>query len=117
MDIVSRQVFATSMKNTEPRKAYQYLYRKKEWKQLSTTQLAATPYCEWCREQGMYTPATICHHTTPHRGDVELFFNNVFVSLCKTCHDSEAQQIEKIGYSLRIGVDGLPIDKRHPFFT
>ena len=35
-------------------------------------------------------------------------------SLCKSCHDSLAQSIEKRGYSTEVGTDGWPIDPKHP---
>jgi hypothetical protein len=105
------------MSSVEPRRQYNYLYKQRAWRKVVAQQLSSTPYCEWCfSADKVYVPAEICHHSTPHRGDVYLFYNNIFVSLCKTCHDSEAQQIEKIGYSTRVGVDGLPIDLNHPFY-
>lgn len=99
------------------RKTYSHLYKTKRWKQISITQLSTTPYCEWClQHEGLFEAASICHHSTPHKGNEYLFYNNVFVSLCKRCHDSEAQQIERIGYSNRIGVDGWPVDVNHPSY-
>lgn len=60
------------------------------------------------------TRADVVHHTTPHRGDPVVFYNGPFASSCKPCHDGPEQQAERYGYSLEIGVDGWPIDPRHP---
>lgn len=56
------------------------------------------------------------HHVVPHRGDPELFFNiNNIVCMCEDCHNTEARQVEVIGYSLALDPDGLPVDLNHPF--
>jgi hypothetical protein len=66
--------------------------------------------CEWCEARGLYTLATIAHHLVPHRGDPVLFWSGELVSLCKECHDSDAQAIEKGGQPKQtIGVDGWPV--------
>jgi hypothetical protein len=44
-----------------------------------------------------------------------VFFAGPFASLCKSCHDKHAQDIERRGYSSRVGVDGFPRDSNHPF--
>jgi hypothetical protein len=58
----------------------------------------------------MVTPATICDHVEPHHGDV----NSPFQSLCKDCHDSTKSFVELHGFRPDIGLDGWPLDPRHP---
>lgn len=89
-------------------------YKLKVWKNLRERQLARRPLCEWCRERGSLTTATEVHHETPHRGDWTLFTRGKLVSLCKSCHDRDAQSIERRGYDSRVGEDGWPADERHP---
>jgi hypothetical protein len=36
-------------------------------------------------------------------------------SLCEPCHNSAKRQIELRGYCHDIGLDGFPIDPKHPF--
>jgi 5-methylcytosine-specific restriction protein A len=69
-----------------------------------------------CLERGVVTPATICDHVEPHRGDVNKFWLGPFQSLCKPCHDGDKQRLEVRGYRTDIGPDGWPIDKRHPVY-
>jgi 5-methylcytosine-specific restriction enzyme A len=45
--------------------------------------------------------ATVAHHLVPHRGDWQLFIAGDLQSLCKRCHDSEAQAEDAT--SARIG--------------
>ena len=59
---------------------------------------------------------TIVHHIVPYRGDRAKFFSGPFTSLCKDCHDIVAQGIEARGYSNEIGMDGWPVDERHPAY-
>jgi hypothetical protein len=90
-------------------------YSTKEWQQIRAKQLRIEPNCRICAEAGVRTPADIVDHITRHRGDRALFFGGPFQSLCKACHDRTKQQAEKLGYSTKIGPDGLPSDPRHPF--
>lgn len=94
--------------------AYRRLYKTSLWARIRASQLSAKPLCEWCERKGIITVATVCHHETPHKGDREKFFAGPFLSLCQRHHDSEAQQIERLGYSKAIGEDGWPIDQAHP---
>jgi hypothetical protein len=68
-----------------------------------------------CGAAGVKTAATIVDHIERHRGDRARFFGGPFQSLCKACHDGAKQQAEALGYSTKIGADGLPTDPRHPF--
>jgi 5-methylcytosine-specific restriction protein A len=61
------------------------------------------------------TPATIADHDPPHGGDYNKFILAPLQSLCADCHKGKWAQ-DKRGYSLDIGVDGYPIDPKHPFY-
>jgi 5-methylcytosine-specific restriction enzyme A len=77
-------------------------------------QLRRQPLCEWCRDRGRITEATIAHHAEPHGGDPVKFWSGALVSLCKHCHDSRAQQIERKGWTNDIDDSGWPADPNHP---
>jgi hypothetical protein len=56
-----------------------------------------------CAERGIVTPATICDHVEPHHGDV--------------CHDSTKRFVTTHGFRPDIGLDGMPLDPRHPVYS
>lgn len=92
------------------------LYKTARWRDLRLSQLRRQPACEMCMREGRATPATVCHHVRPHRGDPIEFFRGPFQSLCADHHDQEAQQAESVrGYHSAVGLDGLPTDPGHPF--
>jgi len=71
------------------------LYKLKRWYALRDRQLRAEPLCRLCESEGRITPATVCDHVTPHRGDVDRFWAGPFQSLCKPCHDGAKQREEQ----------------------
>ena len=78
-------------------------------------QLRRHPLCAFCLAQGHVEAATVVDHVEPHRGDRNAFMTGPLQSLCKPCHDSRKQQVEDHGYADDVGVDGAPIDPRHPW--
>jgi 5-methylcytosine-specific restriction enzyme A len=90
------------------------LYNLKRWHRLRLAQLRKEPFCKYCTDFGIDSPATVVDHIKPHRGDETLFFDpENLQSLCKTCHDSAKQRFEKSG-SLKGGnVHGFPLDPNH----
>lgn len=95
-------------------RTYRNLYKTKGWQRRRQRQLMDEPLCQRCKPRGQLTPATEVHHLIPHKGNPELFFRGELQSLCKPCHDSDAQSEEVRGYSTEIGADGWPVDERHP---
>lgn len=91
-------------------------YDSPSWRAIREAQLTQHPLCAWHlkRTPAEFVTATVVHHVEPHRGDEVKFYNGPFESLCKSCHDGEAQQQERRGYSLAIGADGWPLDPKHP---
>jgi 5-methylcytosine-specific restriction enzyme A len=91
------------------------LYDTKRWRRKARTQLAIHPLCAYCLQQGLVVPATCADHIVPHKGDAHAFFYGQLQSLCDACHSGLKQQEEKHGFGKAIGIDGYPIDARHPF--
>jgi hypothetical protein len=67
--------------------------------------------------QGHHVIATVVDHVIPHRGDHNAFMHGQLQSLCESCHNSSKQQLETSGFIRDIGLDGKPIDPRHPVYT
>jgi 5-methylcytosine-specific restriction endonuclease McrA len=87
----------------------------RRWRKRRAFQLAEHPLCRLCMEvRGKVTAAAIADHVTPHRGDAELF-DGPLQSLCKPCHDSWKQQMEKSGRVKGCDMRGIPIDPDHPW--
>jgi hypothetical protein len=70
-----------------------------------------------CLERGIVTPATICDHVEPHKGDVIKFWTGELQSLCLDCHLVTKRQIEEHGFRFDIDIDGWPLDRNHPVYT
>lgn len=93
---------------------YHHLYGR-EWRRQRKVFLLLHPLCTFCEESGRVRAATVVDHIKPHKGDVVLFWDtDNWQSLCKQCHDAAKQAEEKRGYSTAIGLDGYPIDPKHP---
>ena len=94
---------------------YRKLYKTKAWQQARLAQLAKQPLCEECLRHKRVVPATVVNHGTPHKGDWRRFIDpQNHQSVCKPCHDGVIQSAERRGYSVEVGVDGFPIDPKHP---
>ena len=93
-------------------------YGRSRWQKRRAAQLKTHPLCRLCLElRGMPVMATVCDHVEPHGGDWRKFEFGKLQSLCAECHDSTKRTIELRGYSLEIGVDGWPLDARHPCYA
>jgi 5-methylcytosine-specific restriction enzyme A len=71
------------------------------------------PLCEDCLDQGKLTPMVHAHHVEPHLGDINKFLTGELRAVCRACH-ARAEAEAKRGYSMRIGLDGRPLDPMHP---
>nr|WP_244485255.1 HNH endonuclease signature motif containing protein [Pseudolabrys sp. Root1462] len=69
-----------------------------------------------CEGQGLTVAATVVDHIIPHKGDQKLFWDieGNWQPLCKFHHDSAKQAEEGRGYSGEVGLDGWPLDQKHP---
>lgn len=85
------------------------LYHTKRWKALREDRLNAQPLCERCLASGIVEPATVVHHPTPHRGNVDLFWAGPFENLCKPHHDSHGQLEDHGKKTIQFDERGWPI--------
>lgn len=87
-----------------------HLYGTAQWKKLRAQHLLLEPLCALCKMDGIVTPATVCDHITPHKGNIEAFWAGPFQSLCASHHSSDKQRIENGNKPRpRIGLDGWPV--------
>ena len=91
-------------------------YSSPRWARIRRHHLLEHPLCKFCLERGIVTPATICI-TSSRTGHVNKFWLGPFQSLCKPCHDSTKRHIELHGYRPGVGLDGWPLDPRHPCYA
>lgn len=97
---------------------YHSWYYRKEWKAIKAQRLCNEPSCRMCWvDHRLLVPAVVVDHVRAHRGDWKLFtdYDNT-QSLCKQHHDAAKQKEETRGYSTKIGLDGWPVDSRHPVY-
>jgi 5-methylcytosine-specific restriction enzyme A len=95
----------------------EHLYGSARWKRMRRYQLQEHPLCKFCLENGCVTVATICDHIEPHRGDINKFWMGALQSLCHACHVRTKHDIEERGYRRDIGLDGWPLDPKHPCYA
>lgn len=101
-----------------------YGYR---WQKARAAWLAEHSTCVECRKHGRLERAAVVDHIKPHRmawalesGDADaiaaarrLFWDRGnWQSLCKRCHDSYKQRLEKSGEP-GCGLDGIPLRSSH----
>lgn len=89
------------------------LYNNRRWWKKRSAFLRANPLCVDCMRQGKTVASVIADHVIPHRGDEALFWNGELQALCKLCHDSHKQRMEKSGRVVGCDIAGLPLDARH----
>ena len=95
---------------------FQKMYSKQRWTNRAKQQLHIHPLCKMCLDVGYVREANVADHVIPHHGDHSLFWFGDLQSLCWDHHNSSKKQIENKGYVNDIGVDGWPIDPKHPVF-
>lgn len=67
-----------------------YGYR---WQKAREVHLAAHPLCVHCEEEGKTTAATDVDHIKPHKGDMDLFWDERnWQSLCSTHHKKKTMK-------------------------
>jgi hypothetical protein len=70
-----------------------------------------------CQQDGVARRAEVADHVEPHSGDWNKFRLGALQSLCWQHHESSKKREEQRGYSTRIGLDGWPVDMRHPAYS
>ena len=85
------------------------------WQKVRAAYLASNPLCVTCLASGRTTAAQVVDHISPIAKTPHLRLDPANLqSLCKRHHDSDKQSFERRGYSTSIGLDGWPVDLRHP---
>jgi 5-methylcytosine-specific restriction endonuclease McrA len=98
------------------------------WQRARAAFLQAHPMCVLCEAKGRATLATVVDHIRAHRmrealhakdqrkieAARKLFWDRSnWQPVCKPCHDSDKQQLEKSGFIRGAGIDGIPTDAGH----
>ena len=94
------------------RQQWRKLYNSARWKRLRAMRLSTDPLCVLCRDRfKRMTPANVCDHIKPHKGDTVLFYDYANTqSLCKPCHDIHKHRAEIGSFERQeFGADGYPI--------
>lgn len=95
---------------------YSQLYTTTRWRKERLRYLRNNPICVLCKKTGRTTRATIVDHVEPHKGNMELFWDESnWQPLCKQCHDSIAQVKDDTGFYHGVDIDGNPLDPNHPW--
>jgi 5-methylcytosine-specific restriction enzyme A len=101
----------TAKNNRETERArpssYERLYTHR-WHVASKMFLHRHPMCEECLRHGKITPSYCTDHIVPHKGDLELFWNeDNWEALCKSCNSTKAAKEEGgFGNRIREGIGG-----------
>lgn len=98
-----------NQRQTSAQRGYGY-----RWQKAREGFLRNHPLCADCSRRGITQAADVVDHITPHRGDMNLFWDrDNWQSLCANCHNSFKQRLEKSGIEAGCNLDGVPIDKNH----
>jgi 5-methylcytosine-specific restriction endonuclease McrA len=100
---------------SEEAKQWQWMYSTTRWFRLREQ--------VWVRDMGMcaYCNTLIigmfhCDHIEPHKGNEALMWNIRNLQLLHPrCHNSLKQSFELNGYVKGCDVNGIPVDKNHPW--
>lgn len=63
------------------------------WQRVRLGFLAQNPLCVICAATGRVTAANVVDHITPHKGDMNLFWDSAnWQALCKPCHSRKTAE-------------------------
>lgn len=66
------------------------LYVSAHWRRLRVLVLSAQPLCVICERSGRIVAATQVDHVTPHKGNINLFYDQSNLQpLCQSCHSKK----------------------------
>lgn len=101
----------SKFERSEEAKEWRKLYKTAIWIRGRAHHLRHNPLCVFCLEKGIAVPAEVVDHKKEHKGDKGLFYDTKnWQSLCKHCHDSIKQKMEKNAHLPEIGLDGWPVE-------
>lgn len=96
-----------------PKADWHYLYDTKRWKALRLYHMGTEPICRMCKQVDRITPVAVVDHVKPHKGDIELFFDDTNLqSLCVTHHNATKQRQEHRGHEQGCDATGIPMSRR-----
>jgi 5-methylcytosine-specific restriction protein A len=85
-----------------------------QWQKYRANYLRLNPLCVECQKLGKLTPSAVVDHIQKHNNDITLFWaSDNHQALCKHCHDSYKQTLEKSGYTKGSDINGMPLDESH----
>ena len=86
---IKRPITKKHKVETEYRKRTNKMYGYK-WQKARERFLQQYPLCAQCDSEGKVEVAKVVDHITPHKGDMQLFWDkDNWQALCKPCHDSK----------------------------
>lgn len=74
--------------------------------------------CKICGDIHHNTSLLVADHIKPHKGNIDLFFDEANVRcICKRCHDGAKQSEDRTGIAVERGIDatGRPTHANHPW--
>jgi 5-methylcytosine-specific restriction protein A len=85
-----------------------------KWQKARLDFLSKNPLCVEHGKRGLVVAATVVDHIVAHKNDLKLFWDRKnWQALCKHCHDSHKQRLEKSGVVIGCALNGVPIDSNH----
>lgn len=91
-------------------------YNTARWERLRTAKKAEQPLCEHRETMGRIEPTTQIDHDIPiSQGGDPFPPLDQLNALCPSCHSQKTNEDAR-GYRTVIGVDGWPIDRKHPAY-
>ncbi len=92
------------------------LYDSVQWRRARRIFLSDPEHClcVHCLSIGIETPATIIDHIKPHKGNIDLFWDeDNWQGLCANCHSGWKRRAEHGKQSIACDINGFPIDINH----
>lgn len=99
-------------KEKYPNRPWIHWYKTAAWKKLRLRALSREPLCRFCKKSGILKAGDTVDHIDMHKGNMDKFFDPTNLQvLCKKCHSSTKQRIEKSG-DFGCDTDGIVPDWR-----
>jgi len=86
-------------------------YNNPKWRKLRNKWLKYYPRCRWC---GIKERLQVDHKMPIAKGGNPYSYDNL-QTLCISCHSKKTGSRDKKRVTSECGVDGIPIDPKHPW--
>ena len=96
------------------------VYDRRQWPRVRREQLVREPLCRHCKEAGILRPAHHVDHIIPISKGGAWYDEDNLQSLCAECHSRKTLKDEgknPKAYVPGCTADGLPLDKRHHWYS